>query len=543
MMKALTDPLGMLILALILPWVCLSAVTITRLAPWVRLGLPVPPIIALLLAFYPPSVNLEWHGLLLGSQFGVDAVNRIFLGVTATAWLAASLLAVPFAKTTTRSTRFVTCFLLAMAGNFALVLSQDAVSFYTAFALMSLAAYGLVNHDGDAASAYAGRVYIGLAIVAELLLFAALLGIAHGATDVRFPLVFDTRPPDWVIACAVLGFGVKAGLVPLHMSLPLSYAAAPLPAGVALAGAMLNAGLLGWLRWLPLGSFEFAAWGMLFIISGLVGVFYGVTLGLLQSVPRALLGYSSISQVGLMMLFLGVGLMAPDHWSTTLQLLGFFVLHHALAKTALFCASSGHIPKHGPRWIWWIVLGLPALALIGVPWTSGFFAKAGLKEVITSVGETLHYLSVWLTAASVGTALLMFRWFYLAVRTRSDGAPIAGAPWVVVTVILAIAVAPTLTPASTDSSLTIGEIFAGTWPTLLAALVGGAVWYCSPPRLAACVGFVPNGDVAWIIAGWLSRFAGLVRRMGATLGRFWEVVSTTVITWVNQAWQRACGGF
>ena len=432
----------MLLIVLILPWLLLSLTGVNRFTPWLRRCLVAVPAVGLVLAFAPPAGQLELPGLLLGSQFGVDGVNRLFLVVTALAWLAASVLAASYLGTTARPRRFLTCFLLAMGGNFALVLSQDAVSFFTGFAVMSLAAYGLVNHRGDTASTYAGRVYIVLAIAGEVLLFAALLGLVQGAGQIRFPLHFEAPPPDWAIACAVLGFGVKAGMLPLHMSVPLSYGAAPLAGGVALAGAMLNAGLLGWLRWLPLGSVELTTWGFLFAGVGLLGAAWGVVQGVRQSSARTLLGYSSVSQVGLMMLFIGAGFLAPDQWALFLPLLGYFVLHHALAKTALFCASSGQVPAVGPRWFWWAVFSLPALALIGVPLSSGYLAKAGLAEVVAAPGVGLAALAPWLALATAGTAVLMARWIYLVIQGRQSGAPLAPAPWVALALAVLVAAGP-----------------------------------------------------------------------------------------------------
>jgi multicomponent Na+:H+ antiporter subunit D len=512
-------PLLMLILALTLPWLGLLLASQSRVAPWIRRGLPLAPAVYLLPALFPPAGQLELPWLLLGSQFGVDEVNRVFVGVTALAWFAASVLAVSFLGTAARSTRFLIFFLLAMAGNFALVLSQDAISFFTGFAVMSLAAYGLVNQRGDAASTFAGKVYIVLAITGELLLFAGLLGLVHSVGEIGFPLDFDTRPPGWAIACTVLGFGVKAGMLPLHMSIPLSYNAAPLPAGVALAGAMLNAGLLGWLRWLPLGSVELDTWGMLFIAAGFAGAACGVVLGILQRAPRALLGYSSISQVGLMMLFIGAGMLAPDQWSLVLPFLTYFVLHHALAKTALFCASSGRIPAVGPRWLWWFAFSLAALALVGVPFSSGYFAKAGLKEVMTAAGVDLGSLVPCLTLATVGTTLLMVRWLYLVMRARplslSTPASVGLAPWLALAFTVLVLAWPLLAPSLWGATPAVtGDLLAGAWPVILAMAVAGGVWHYRPSFLAALVGSMPIGDIAGIMGSCWSALRSLARLPG-----------------------------
>jgi multicomponent Na+:H+ antiporter subunit D len=388
---------------------------------------------------------------------------------------------------------------------------------------MSLAAYGLVDHRGDAASTYAGRVYIVLAIAGEVLLFAALIAIVGEVGNSRFPLAFASPPPDWAVACAVLGFGIKAGLVTLHMSLPLAYGAAPLPGGVALAGAMLNAGLLGWLRWLPLGSLESDGWGIFFVAVGLAGAACGVVLGVLQQAPRALLGYSSVSQVGLMMLFIGAGLLAPDQWALYLPLLGYFMLHHAIAKTALFCASSGALPAAGPRWLWWSVLCLPALALIGIPFSSGYFAKAGLKQVVTSPGPGLESLAPWLALATAGTTVLMARWLYLVVqaspgRKRSDGAGSAAA-WTALALAVPVVAGPVITPSFALLPLAPGDgLLATLWPMLLAGLLAYGTWHYRPGLLTGLVGRVPSGDIAGPVSSWLGGLLALLalaRRPGS----------------------------
>lgn len=525
---------------LALPWLSLVLLASPGLRPWALLSLPLTPLIALVLAIFPAADSVEWQGLLLGSQFGVDAVNRVFLGVTGIAWLAAAVLATAFVRQTSNPNRFVSCFLLSMAGNFALVLSQDTISFYTAFALMSLSAYGLVNHRGDDDSIFAGRIYIVLAIAGELLLFAGMLGIAHGATDLQYPLLFETRPADWTIACVVLGFGIKAGLVPLHVSLPLSYAAAPHPAGVALAGAMLNAGLLGWLRWLPIGSFDLALWGMLFVGAGLLGTIYGVVLGVQQRLPRALLGYSSISQVGLMMLFIGAGLLAPDHWSTILPLLMLFVLHHALAKTALFCASAGHLPRHWPFWLWGAVLALPALALIGVPLSSGFVAKMGLKSALTS--GSLSALIPWLSLASLGTTLLMVRWFFLVLRAPVPVSPVRYSPWVTVAIVFVLLAAPYLTSETTVAALALGTTaWTASWPALLGMVLAAAIWRYRPPPLCALIAIAPNGDIASPVSRWLSLLMIQIQRISAGLEGIWQCLIVVLTAWFDRLWRLSQG--
>ncbi len=519
-----------LMVTLLLPWLTLALLPITRIARWVRASLPATPIVALGLALSSVSVSQNWSGLLLGSAFGVNETNRPFLLVTALAWLAASWLTIPFIRHARSSARFVTCFLLAMAGNVALVLSQDAVSFYTAFAVMSLSAYGLINHNGDSAAIFAGKVYIVLAIAGELLLFAALLGIAQHATALEFPLAFETRPPHWTIACTVLGFGIKAGLVPLHVSLPLAYAAAPHPAGVALAGAMLNAGILGWLHWLPLGAFELPVWGVALVAAGLAGVLIATVLGLLQRDARALLGYSSISQVGLMMLFLGAGLLAPDRWQYILPLLTLFVVHHGIAKTAAFCLCDGARPRRLPAAVWIALLALPGLALIGVPFSSGFVAKAVLKETLLATGGGVAGIVPWLTAASVGTVLLMARWLVLVVdasnATRSNMRGFAFAM-----LLIAVSFAAPLFIAAPSGLSVLGS---ATFPLIVGALIAFAVWRIRPEPVIQQVGRVPIGDIARPMARAIAHTAARTGTLAAAIEHKWRTTSAQVATGLHE---------
>src|SRR5215470_16478408 len=102
----------------------------------------------------------------------------------------------------------------------------------------------------------------------------------------------------------ILGFGLKIGLVPGHVWMPLAYTAAPIPAAAALSGAAVKAGVIGLIRFLPLGP-AMPRWGEALAAAGLFSAFYGVIIGLTQKHPKTVLAYSSISQMGLLAAALG----------------------------------------------------------------------------------------------------------------------------------------------------------------------------------------------------------------------------------------------
>ncbi len=279
---------------------------VQRLAPWAALP-------ALVVVFaVPQGATASFTWLLLGSHLGLDQTGYIFLLFSATLWLVSGLFAQTYLADDTQRSRFFAFYLLAMAGNFGLILAQDLVTFYVYFSLMSFSSYGLVIHNGESESLRAGRIYLGLVVLGELMLFAAMVMMATNASSILLREVTAKPMSDITMALLLLGFGIKAGALPLHVWLPLAHPAAPVPASAVLSGAMIKAGLLGWIRFLPLGQVAFPEWGALVISAGLAAAFFGALVGVTQSNPKTVLAYSSISQMGLITMAVGSVLMMPS---------------------------------------------------------------------------------------------------------------------------------------------------------------------------------------------------------------------------------------
>ena len=137
------------------------------------------------------------------------------------------------------------------------------------------------------------------------------------------------------MALLIAGFGLKIGLVPLHVWMPLTYTAAPIPAAAVLSGAAVKAGVIGFIRFMPFDA-AMPGWGEALAAIGLFSAFYGVAIGITQSNPKTVLAYSSVSQMGLIAAVIGMGLAAGD--SSTASAAGFIAAHHVLVKGALFLA-------------------------------------------------------------------------------------------------------------------------------------------------------------------------------------------------------------
>jgi len=397
-------------------WILLAAMVLPLLlAPlalhpalrWTLVLAPLPALVAVVLV--PIGVNLDLPWLLLGASLGLDETSRIFLLLTATVWILAAVQIVERQGVEPHAGRLRLLFLLAMAGNLWLILARDPIGFYVGFAIMGLASYGLIIHLGGHRRRRAGRTYLIMTLIGELALFVALLLMVQ-TQGVAWSLPVTAAPDAAVIALLLLGFGIKAGLMPLHVWLPLAYTAAPPPAAAVLSGAMSKAALLGWLRFLPLGQVALPEWGILFVLLGLVTLLIALGSGLLQSDPRTLLAYSSIGKAGLFALLLGLILLDPTLAPVGVAALTLYAAHHALVKSGLFLglglrdvATARPLTRGG--------LILLALAMAGAPLTSGALAKYRIKPLLESPGWV--WLDLALLLATIATGLLMLRFVWL----------------------------------------------------------------------------------------------------------------------------------
>lgn len=408
-----------------------------------RYALPLLPLPALILALATePGWQLELPWLLNGGLWGMDELRRLFLLLTALLWTVAGLYAVGYLQAEYLR-RFCVCWGLTLAGNLGLTVAVDIASFYSFFALMTFAGYGLVVHEGTGEAFRAGRVYLVMAVLGEMAILAGLL-IASAAADSQMlydlpAAIADSPQRNLMIALLVAGFGVKAGLPMLHFWLPLAHPVAPTPASAVLSGAMIKAGLLGWLVTLPFGETALPGWGALMIVAGAVGALGAAALGVFQQRPKAVLAYSSISQMGLMVLLVGAALADPERAPVLFSVIALYALHHGLAKGSLFLSAGVSLPSEAmARATVWLLIALPGLSLAGLPFTSGALAKLAMKEGLSEDKldfALAGYLSPLMTAGAVATLLLVLRYMWTLTDTLENGRnpPMLAAGWLAAT--------------------------------------------------------------------------------------------------------------
>lgn len=489
-----------LLLPLSLIWPLLLAIILSTPRRSFALALiPTAALPALLLAAFP-GLTLELPGVLLGMRLAVDETGLPFLLLAGLIWTAAGIYARTHLADDPRQVRFQLLYLLTLTGNLGAILALDVASFYLFFALMTFSTYGLIVHDGSPAAYGGGRVYMVLAIIGESLLLVALILIAFALGNANLhelgPWLAAAPDRGLIVFLILTSFAIKIGAVPLHVWLPAAYSRAPIPGSVVLGGIITKMGLLGWLRFLPVGEVALPNWGNLCLAVGLVSAFYGVLAGLPQSHPKSVLAYSSISQMGLITILLGIGLVNPEDWPLILTTLLLFSLHHGLAKAALFLGVG--VAVRGRRWAGWGLL-LPSLALAGAPLTSGALAKSLLKEAShLAPGDWAIWLPALLTLSSLATALLMARFLFLAwPRGAKEPTPVGlWIPWLgllIAGMVLPWWWAGDRLPQVVDKAFAPDQLLGNLWPVLGAGILTALVW-----GIWRITGFhlrLPEGDI------------------------------------------------
>lgn len=243
---------------------------------------------------------------------------------------------------------------------YALFYSADAVSFIIAWEAMSILSYFLViSHVEDAESGRAGLVYAVMTHAGTALILAAFF--AAFAVTGRFD--FDgmraglAGSPEWmrsvIFALSFLGFGMKAAIIPLHLWLPRAHPAAPSNVSAMMSGIMVKAGIYGMLLmgFYVLGA-NVAWWGMVILITGIICSVLGVLYVLMERDIKRLLAYSSVENIGIILLGMGSSVLfasagMPGLAGLALAAALLHALNHAVFKGLLFMgAGAVHKATH-----------------------------------------------------------------------------------------------------------------------------------------------------------------------------------------------------
>jgi formate hydrogenlyase subunit 3/multisubunit Na+/H+ antiporter MnhD subunit len=305
---------------------------------------------------------------------------------------------------------------LMIAAMLVVVLSRDGITFIVAWELMTLASYFLITFDHaqpdvrQAGWIYLVASHIGVACVLSMFL---LLGGEHGF---GFEDIIARAPGGTAGAVAavlgLVGFGIKAGIVPLHVWLPEAHAAAPSHVSALMSGALIKLGIYGILRTTTLVGAAIP-WGPLLLALGVIGALLGISLALYQRDIKRTLAYSSIENIGIVLIGLGIGLWASSEGHPGIAALGFcgglfHIWNHTLLKGLMFLGAGSLLHGSGTRDLEQMGGLLGRMPRTGRLMLLGGIAISALPPLNAFASEWLMYLGLARagTEAAPGSGLL-----------------------------------------------------------------------------------------------------------------------------------------
>ncbi len=307
-----------------------------------------------------PAVTLPLGLPWLGVHLRMDALSAFFLAVVNLGAAAASLFAFGSAKHETAPLRVVPFYPAFLAGMSLVVLADDAFTFLSAWEFMSLTSWALVMaHHRERTNVYAGYVYLIMASFGTLSLLLAFGMLAGPNGGYAFDAIRAAHPSAGlaavVLVLALLGAGSKAGLVPLHVWLPLAHPAAPSHVSALMSGVMTKVAVYGFVRIV----FDLLGppawwWSMVVLALGGVTATMGVLYALMQHDLKRLLAYHTVENIGIIYIGLGLalafkayGMAFPAALALTAALLHVF--NHSVFKSLLFFGAGAVLHSTGER--------------------------------------------------------------------------------------------------------------------------------------------------------------------------------------------------
>lgn len=343
--------------------------------------------------------------------------------------------------------------LAALAG---VVTAQAAIPFLAAWEVMAVSGYLLVIFESERPDARrAGLIYLVLTHASTIALLAMFAGWGHGAPDQSFGALARTPlaagSAGAILVLALVGFGIKAGIVPLHFWLPGAHAAAPSHVSALLSGVMIKMGIYGLLRVITLLGGVPAWWGWTLLGLGLASGVLGVLWALAQHDLKRLLAYHSVENIGIILLGMGAGALGIAYRRPAVAVLGFtgavlHTLNHALFKGLLFLGAGavgratgtraldqlGGLGRRMPVTAAAFLVG--SAAIVGLPPLNGFVSEWVVFQALFRAGGAESALRVAVAAATGlgligGLALACFAKVHGVVflgRARTPAAEAAG---------------------------------------------------------------------------------------------------------------------
>ncbi len=420
--------------ALLVLWPLVSALAVRPLGRWredVRNGfvlfatgvtlLGAAALIPLIGAEHQVSSSIP---VLVGHlNFVVDPFGMLFALFTTFVWFCATLHALDYMHHEKKHDRFYTTSLIVLAAMLGVVLAGDLITLYLFFEMLGLVAFLFVIHTETDDAKRASIKYLWMTVLGGFALIGGIFltyALGHTGAIGPIPLEGGTETLRWVtFGLLILGFGVKAGMLPVHVWLPDAHPVAPSPASALLSGVMIKAGAYGIFRtvtalfrppiiedlsdeiWSMTANF-----GLVVLWIGIATMAIGVTLALGQHNAKRMLAYHSVSQMGFILVGIGAAGYLGSHGAMGVAGGLFHVVNHALFKAALFLGigavayRTGQLDMYKLGGLWrkmpwtFVFMLIAAAGITGVPLFNGFVSKCLIHHALEEAYELHHLMSL-----------------------------------------------------------------------------------------------------------------------------------------------------
>jgi hydrogenase-4 component B len=391
-------------------------------------------------------LGLPW----VGARFRLDALAAAFLAVVDLGGALASLYAVGYGAHEREPQRVLPFYPAFLAAMNLVVLADDAFSFLIAWEVMSISSWALVlARHKDPESRRAAYVYLLMASFGALCLLLGFGLLAGPGGGYGFDVIRAHPPtgyaPGLVLALAILGAGSKAGLVPLHAWLPLAHPAAPSHVSALMSGVMTKVAIYAFVRIVfdLLGPPQ-VWWSVVVLVLGAATAVLGILYGLMQTDLKRFLAYSTVENVGIVFIGLGLALAFKAQNLALAAALAasaalFHVFNHSLFKSLLFMGAGSVLGATGERdmeRLGGLIRRMPqtalaflvgAMAISALPPLNGF-ASEWLTFQAVLISPQLDAVALKFLVPAVGGMLALAAALTAAAMVRAFGVSFLGRP-------------------------------------------------------------------------------------------------------------------
>ncbi|OFZ46492.1 MAG: hypothetical protein A2381_02165 [Bdellovibrionales bacterium RIFOXYB1_FULL_37_110] len=293
---------------------------------------------------------------------------------------------------------FFNLFIMSMV---LVVCAKNIIMFLLAWELMALTSFFLVMFESEKSlTKWTGWLYMSLTHLGTACLFVFFFMAADGALSFDFgdiAISFDKNKTSLCFLLALIGFGTKAGMIPFHIWLPEAHPAAPAHVSAIMSGVMIKTGIYGILRTILLIGVPGLSWGIVLIILGALSGVIGILFALAQHDIKRLLAYSSVENIGIILLGLGLGVVGIKTQSPVMGVLGLagaflHILNHAFFKGLLFFGAGSVIYATHTNRIDELGGILKRMPLTGLTFFIGSISICGLPPFNGFISELFIYM-------------------------------------------------------------------------------------------------------------------------------------------------------